>query len=264
MPAEFPPFAPTPPALGARCVAGPAASLGPLRRGAKTAMELAELTMGGRPGEALTVRLGAARSFSLSLPTLRGAAGAQRRPTPPSFLCSVHEPHCWVALPPALLRSLFERPPPLPLPLLLTTVAGALRPALSSPRRFLTAPAIKKCSPSPANCIGEGAEAQSWHVAWAGGASGGGLGTLDVPRALAAEMGGLADGARVRLRALPAPLPAALAVELEPAGPDDWEILELHAGHVEEQLLNQAGLVAVGAGLPVWIQQVCSLARRRP
>ena len=33
---------------------------------------------------------------------------------------------------------------------------------------------------------------------------------------------------------------------------DDWEILEAEAGHLEEQLLNQVGVVQVGSPLGLW------------
>lgn len=80
-------------------------------------------------------------------------------------------------------------------------------------------------------------------------------------------------------------MPTALRVDVEPLGPDDWEVqdptkprtvspnpnrvpkycatkphtlpqvLELHAGYVEEQLLNQARVVTADRVLPVWIMQ---------
>jgi len=51
--------------------------------------------------------------------------------------------------------------------------------------------------------------------------------------------GGRAGGAVVDLEAVPE-VPAAASVTVEPADSDDWELVELHAGHMEEQILNQA------------------------
>ena len=34
-------------------------------------------------------------------------------------------------------------------------------------------------------------------------------------------------------------VPTATQVEVEPASEDDWELVELHAGYMEEQMLNQ-------------------------
>lgn len=42
------------------------------------------------------------------------------------------------------------------------------------------------------------------------------------------------------VRALP-DVPAALSVTVEPSSPDDWELVEMNADHMEEQLLNQVG-----------------------
>jgi peroxin-1 len=42
----------------------------------------------------------------------------------------------------------------------------------------------------------------------------------------------------VDLEAVPT-LPLASAVTIEPADADDWELVELHAEHMEEQILNQ-------------------------
>lgn len=75
-----------------------------------------------------------------------------------------------------------------------------------------------------------------WHVAWAGAAATGQA--LEVPAALARRQG-LAEGSMVSVRALP-DTPAAQGVCVEPDSIDDWEQLELNAGYVEEQLLNQA------------------------
>ena len=87
-------------------------------------------------------------------------------------------------------------------------------------------------------------------VAWAGGASSGPA--LELPAALGAALG-LAPGALVSVSPAPA-LPAAAAVTVEPAGPDDWELVECHAGDVEADLLTQVGVVAVGQPFPYWVR----------
>ncbi|KAI9099453.1 P-loop containing nucleoside triphosphate hydrolase protein [Phlyctochytrium arcticum] len=43
------------------------------------------------------------------------------------------------------------------------------------------------------------------------------------------------------------------AVHVEPLTPDDWEILELHAGYLEEQFLNQIRVVSVDQVIVVWV-----------
>lgn len=42
----------------------------------------------------------------------------------------------------------------------------------------------------------------------------------------------------VDLEAVPT-LPLATSIIVEPADADDWELVELHADHMEEQILNQ-------------------------
>ena len=73
-----------------------------------------------------------------------------------------------------------------------------------------------------------------------------------MPAALAAALG-LAPGTPVALTPLPA-LPPAAGVTVEPAGPDDWELVECHAGDVEADLLTQVGVVAVGQPFPYWVR----------
>ena len=87
-------------------------------------------------------------------------------------------------------------------------------------------------------------------VAWAGGASTGPA--LELPAALGTALG-LAPGTFVSVTPLPA-LPPALSVTVEPAGPDDWELVECHAGDVEADLLTQVGVVAVGQPFPYWVR----------
>ena len=60
---------------------------------------------------------------------------------------------------------------------------------------------------------------------------------LQVSKKLA-ECVGLHDGATLYLRAL-TDVANAVSVEVEPATEDDWEILELNAGFVEDHILSQ-------------------------
>jgi len=71
--------------------------------------------------------------------------------------------------------------------------------------------------------------------------------TLGVPSVLAACLG-LRQGALVQLRPLGG-VACAEAVVVEPLTGDDWEVIDLNAGHLEEKLLEQ---VRVRSGLMVW------------
>jgi hypothetical protein len=73
-------------------------------------------------------------------------------------------------------------------------------------------------------------------VSWSGGSS---LAhdQLEVPAALA-ECLGLPDGVRVETQ-IRWDIDQASRIDVEPVAHDDWEIIELHAEHLEEQLLNQ-------------------------
>lgn len=76
-------------------------------------------------------------------------------------------------------------------------------------------------------------------MAWGGDTHGGG-GTLLVPSGLAACLG-LPAGAAVAAE-VAAGLPPADVVAVEPASSSDWEVLQLNAGLLEEQILSQACL----------------------
>ena len=73
-------------------------------------------------------------------------------------------------------------------------------------------------------------------VSWSGGSS---LAhdRLEVPASLA-ECLGLPDGVRVET-VIRRDIEQASRIDVEPVAHDDWEIIELHAEHLEEQLLNQ-------------------------
>eukprot|EP00292_Cryptomonas_paramecium_P012053 CAMPEP_0113698760 /NCGR_PEP_ID=MMETSP0038_2-20120614/22899_1 /TAXON_ID=2898 /ORGANISM="Cryptomonas paramecium" /LENGTH=291 /DNA_ID=CAMNT_0000621979 /DNA_START=18 /DNA_END=889 /DNA_ORIENTATION=- /assembly_acc=CAM_ASM_000170 len=87
-------------------------------------------------------------------------------------------------------------------------------------------------------------------VSWCGGSS---LAhdRLEVPASLA-ECLGLPDGVNVEAIIRADILPCT-RVDVEPVSSDDWEIIEIHAEQLEEQLLNQARVVTVGQVLPIWV-----------
>jgi peroxin-1 len=118
----------------------------------------------------------------------------------------------WVALPPSVCSRLYQTPgAELPLAL-------ELRPVL---RRAGIA------VPSDAPC----------YAAWAGATCA--AGCVGVPTGLARGLG-LAEGSTVAVRPLP-DVPPAVSVTVEPASEDDWEVVQLNAEYLEEQLLNQVG-----------------------
>ena len=45
----------------------------------------------------------------------------------------------------------------------------------------------------------------------------------------------------------------ALQVFIEPKVTDDWEIVNLHCGYLENQLLNQINVMAIGQNFSFWI-----------
>lgn len=120
--------------------------------------------------------------------------------------------HNWVSLPPALVNSLYTAAVSLPLPLLLHR---------------------------------QGKDAVA--VAWGGEASE--AGKVGVPSGLALALG-LHAGDKVDV--VPAPsssLPVAESISVEPANADDWEVVELNAGYLEEHALSQVRrLICPGEG----------------
>ncbi|KAK9829370.1 hypothetical protein WJX72_005440 [[Myrmecia] bisecta] len=144
------------------------------------------------------------------------------------------EKSCWVALPATLIARLYDAQLTLPLVLELQ-----LAPAPGAARRA-------------------GSAAPVWHVAWAGAASG--SGGLDIPAALAGCLG-IPDGSLVQVKAVPH-VPPAVGVSVEPVSVDDWEVVELHAEYMEEQLLNQVGAVRAGQPFPFWVKNQSALYLR--
>ncbi|KAL5638488.1 hypothetical protein ACGC1H_005240 [Rhizoctonia solani] len=76
------------------------------------------------------------------------------------------------------------------------------------------------------------------------------LDTIEIDPQIAQSYG-LKDGATVEI-GLVHNLPVATNVETEPLSADDWEILETHAGDVEQNLLSQVRAVAVGQEISAW------------
>jgi hypothetical protein len=97
---------------------------------------------------------------------------------------------------------------------------------------------------------GPGHGTRSVLVSWSGGSS---LAhdRLEVPASLA-ECLGLPDGVRIEAQ-IRRDIEAATRIDVEPVAHDDWEIIELHAEHLEEQLLNQ--VLRVNA----WLFEICQL-----
>ena len=96
-------------------------------------------------------------------------------------------------------------------------------------------------------------QAPPLYLAWGGEVSAA-AGVLDVPRALAASLG-LSAGCTLQLTAKPQ-VPEAEQVVVEPLGPSDWEVVELNAGLLEEQVLMQVGQGGGGGGgqgLSEWV-----------
>ncbi|KAJ3400692.1 hypothetical protein HDV05_000953, partial [Chytridiales sp. JEL 0842] len=57
-------------------------------------------------------------------------------------------------------------------------------------------------------------------------------------------------------------VPVASTVNVEPFTEDDWEILELHAGYMEEQMLNQVRVVAKNQVITVWVHERTAIRLR--
>ncbi|KAL1750927.1 P-loop containing nucleoside triphosphate hydrolase protein [Schizophyllum commune] len=75
--------------------------------------------------------------------------------------------------------------------------------------------------------------------------------TIEIDPQFAQDLG-LAQGSLVEIGLLH-DLPFAMSVGTEPVSSDDWEIIELHAGHVESTLLSQVRVAKVGQEIDVWV-----------
>ncbi|KDQ13914.1 hypothetical protein BOTBODRAFT_175049 [Botryobasidium botryosum FD-172 SS1] len=85
----------------------------------------------------------------------------------------------------------------------------------------------------------------------AGQKDGGTLETVEIDPQYASALG-FAQGEIVEIGLLH-DLPVAKSVATEPLSADDWEILELHAGYVEDNLLAQVRAAHVGQEIDVWV-----------
>ncbi|RHX97488.1 hypothetical protein DYB25_007607 [Aphanomyces astaci] len=72
-------------------------------------------------------------------------------------------------------------------------------------------------------------------------------------------------GLRISVSVVPS-MPVAQSVEMEPSSPDDWEIIQLHAGYLESDILRQVCVVQHNQVIPIRIQQhtVVHLITRLP
>ncbi|KDQ55035.1 hypothetical protein JAAARDRAFT_181043 [Jaapia argillacea MUCL 33604] len=78
-----------------------------------------------------------------------------------------------------------------------------------------------------------------------------GLETIEIDPQFAQSLG-LSQGAVVDIGLL-YDLPSAKSVATEPISTDDWEIIELHATHVEATLLSQVRVASIGQEIDVWV-----------
>ncbi|EJC98437.1 AAA-domain-containing protein [Fomitiporia mediterranea MF3/22] len=85
----------------------------------------------------------------------------------------------------------------------------------------------------------------------AGGSESEGLETIEIDPQFASGLG-LSLGDIVEIGLLH-DLPIAKSVTTEPYSADDWEIIELHAAYVEQNLLSQVRAASVGQEVDVWI-----------
>jgi peroxin-1 len=83
---------------------------------------------------------------------------------------------------------------------------------------------------------------QPLYVAWRGDTCA--AGRIALPSCLARSLH-LQDGVSVTVKVVEQPA-SAQSVSVQPSSEDDWEVLELNAGYLEEHLLEQAGQGAGG------------------
>ena len=92
--------------------------------------------------------------------------------------------------------------------------------------------------------------ARSALMTWAGGSSAS-QSCLELSNAMCDAMG-LVEGTELTVT-VRKQLPVVSRIFVEPLCSDDWEIIQLHAGLLEEQVLNQVRAVSDGMTLPLWI-----------
>ncbi|KAJ2704182.1 Peroxisome biosynthesis protein pex1 [Coemansia sp. IMI 203386] len=114
---------------------------------------------------------------------------------------------------------------------------------------------------------GSGETRRETHVAWSGGESqteehrdrSGALSTsvLEIDATYGRRLG-LVDGATAAVEYMPQ-IEVCTSASVEPASFDDWEILELNAGVIEERLLQQARVVTVDQPFVFWLNASTSV-----
>lgn len=78
-------------------------------------------------------------------------------------------------------------------------------------------------------------------------------GTLEISSSLAKSLD-LPDGIRLEVSEIPN-VAVSRMVTVEPLSSDDWEVIELNANYVEENLLRQVDVLTYGKPFPFWIRQ---------
>lgn len=86
---------------------------------------------------------------------------------------------------------------------------------------------------------------------WQNNSKGDVLETLEIDPQFATSLG-FPEGCTLEIGLL-YDLPIAKTVSAEPISPDDWEILELHADYVEDNLLSQVRVACIGQEVDVWV-----------
>lgn len=120
--------------------------------------------------------------------------------------------------------------------------ATALFGALGSTRHWCRALRVEKQS--------DDAASEGCFVGWAGDAAAA-VGTLGIARPFAACLG-LVDGETISVSAC-ADVAVAPSVMVQPCSVDDWEVVELQAGFIEENLLSQISVLAPRMVFTAWI-----------
>ena len=89
----------------------------------------------------------------------------------------------------------------------------------------------------------------SWYVAWMGGVASSGS-HIEMPAVLG-ECLSLPEGTAIRVHAR-LKVPPAFRVCLEPLDADDWDATGVHADDIQDGVLQQAVVAAVGQAIPFW------------
>ncbi|KAI8892430.1 P-loop containing nucleoside triphosphate hydrolase protein [Globomyces pollinis-pini] len=105
-------------------------------------------------------------------------------------------------------------------------------------------------------------KSSSVFVAWAGGSSSplNGSETLEIDRNYAHALG-LSHASVVSVKIINS-CPIASSISVEPWTSDDWEIIELNAGYLEEQFLNQVRVVQKNQPLLIWLHNQATVRLR--